>query len=144
MTIIEISTPQLSQNVSRNIKSRFVGMMGNLSDMGWSSYGYFAPDEFSCSFFAQNVSTVEKANKTLSSLIEYIGSETGRPVNVTIAASFASFNDWFSVVFNPQADGLGRGSFESASRFVYREMASQNPGKVVDILTKLAAPVGIT
>jgi hypothetical protein len=143
MTSIDISTPRLSQNVSRNIKSRFVGMMGNLSDMGWSAYGYFAPDEFSCTFFAQNVSTAEEANKTLSSLIEYIGSETGRPVSVT-TASFASFNDWFSVAFNPQTDASGKGSFETASRFVYREMASQNPGKVVDILTKLAAPVGIT
>jgi hypothetical protein len=140
MTGVSISATQLSQNAAGNMMTKLVGMLGNLSDMGWSGYGGLTTNLFRFTLLAQNITSPEDTNKTLDTLIEFFRQTAGgRPVEVS-SSSFPSFYDWFLSPFNTDGDipeGVDR---EIISRFIYRDMAKENPDKVADIMSALSVP----
>jgi hypothetical protein len=122
--------------------SKLIGMLGNLSDMGWSGYGGFTPDLFSFTLLAQNVTSTQATNETLGALIEFIYQTAGANGHLVQVSSslFPSFYDWFSSSFDADGnvpEGINK---EITSRFMYRDMAKEDPDKVADILWALSAP----
>ena len=76
--------------------------------------------------------------RSLQPFLKFVRDETagGQPPQIT-SALYESFYDWFLPAFPPETDDSGDARFELGSRFLYREMATQNPGKVADILIAL-------
>ena len=120
--------------------SKLVGMLGNLSDMGWSGYGGFTADLFAFTLLAQNVTSTEETNKTLGALVEFIHQTAGGRLVEVSSSSFPSFYDWFLSSFNTDGDVLEGVDKEIISRFIYRDMAKEDPDKVADILSALSVP----
>jgi FAD/FMN-containing dehydrogenase len=137
MASVSISATDLSRDAARGVHSQLVGILANLSDMGWSGYGYLAPNGLTVTLFAQGL-TKEEANTVLQPFLKLVGDGTagGQPPEIT-SASYESFYDWFLSAFPPETDDSGAARFELGSRFLYREMATRNPDKVADILIAL-------
>ena len=137
LSIVGVTVAGISPDISRRITSQLIAMVPNLSDMGWGGYGFLMPEVFTFGFFAQNASA-EAANKTLHPFIQFIGSQMAGNASLRVnVSSFPSFNDYFAFSFNPKTNAESGHYVGVASRFVYRDMANEDPDKVANILVSL-------
>jgi hypothetical protein len=137
LSIVNVTATGISRDISRSINSKLVAMLPNLSDMGWAGYGFLMPGVFTFRFLAQNASG-EAANKTLDPFIQFIRNQTAGNSSLRVdVSSYPSFNDYFSLVFDPETNAESGHYVGVASRFMYRDMANKDPGKVADILVSL-------
>ncbi|KAF8349507.1 hypothetical protein F5887DRAFT_1070815 [Amanita rubescens] len=123
--VANFSKPEIAQNVV----TKYIRLHPNLSDADWGDYSGWSNTSFFFYYPHPNLS-VSDADATMTPLLDHVTSIITNPEDVQMELiPFTSFYEFYTTVLSSESGASG--PLENVSRLLSREMAKQQPEKLL-------------
>lgn len=135
MTMVLMVANFSSPAVAQQVATEFVKVHATVSDEGWGGYTSVSNSIFQMLFAKPNTSSVDEANSTFGSFIEFTRNATDGQI-LNVYRTYPGFLDWYQAIFASQTGQVGS-QVEITSRLLPRDLALQDPARAAKLMLSL-------